>query len=385
MLLDGFRGRMRIGEVVELWTLEEEVITNALPAFRWHPIAAIDDSNSTYRRLRSLKSSAETVDLNAIFPRLDLANPKIPRLLVYLATSGTDELQGTPFDDRINVIFRDHRGRLMEDGYAFITVLVAQEGEWVGHSITPGDRNPHIPPFPPIEKEPEPPTEELSTNTPAPLLPSSATVTNQPKPMTADEIAVKMREADRLRALTSAPPVSAESTNPSVTLSNTATPPQPPPTVDTPPTEPPAPTNLVETPPAEPTETPAISNRTPPSAVATNTPTLADVAQPPPPTNKVEAPNSTQPPPESLPLESEPAPAAPEAARGPYTSPPPTQPPQGLSPWKDLLVGIALLTAAVALAVLLIRQMLPRSRGSLISQSLGSPPDSSGKPPGSES
>ena len=27
MLLDGFRGRMRIGEVVELWTLEEEVIT----------------------------------------------------------------------------------------------------------------------------------------------------------------------------------------------------------------------------------------------------------------------------------------------------------------------------------------------------------------------
>jgi len=386
MMLDGFRGRMRVGEVVELWVIEEEVNTNALRAFRWHPIAAIDDSNSAYRHLRSLKSSAKTVALDEIFSRLDVANPKIPRLLVYLATSGSDPIRGTPFDERINPIFQEHHQRLAEEGHAFVTVLAAQEGEWVGHGVTPGDRNPFIPLFPPMEVEPEPPAVIAPTNTVAPPVTPSVTITNRPATLTADEIALKMREAALERALTSAPPASVSVTNRIAEVASSSPPPVPSPAPKPTPTRS-AVTNLLEERLTAPVPEPAPTNREPPAVIVTNaiaSPTAPE--KPPRPTNALAASSTdVRPPSKPRAAPSEPARRIPEAPQPRHTPPPLGEQFPELSPWKDLLVGITLLTAAAALAVLLIRQMTHRPRSSLISQSLGSPPGSTGRPPGRDS
>jgi hypothetical protein len=386
MLLDGFRGRIRIGEVVEMWVVEEDVTTNALRAFRWHPIAAIDDSNSAYRYLRSLKSSAETVALTDVLSRLDVANPKIPQLLVYWATSGSDPMRGTPFDDRINSIFRDHHQRLAEEGHAFVTVLAAQEGEWIGHSVTPGDRNPYVPVFPPLEVEPEVPDETTPTNTAAPPATKSASITNRPKLMTVDEIAIKMREAAMERALTSTPPTSVFATNKTVEVASSSPLPSPPPAPEPAPKDSSSTNQVVETP-TIPAPESATTNGEPPAVTVTKAVVLPPAPeQPPPPTNATEAGKPAQLPAKPATQPTEPPRPSNETPQRPYTPPPPSEPPPpDLAPWKDLLVGVALLAAAGSLAVMLIRQMIHRPRASLISQSFGPPPNSPGRPPGNDS
>lgn len=387
LMLDGFRRRIQVGEVVELWVIENDINTNALPAFRWHPIAAVDDSNSAFRFLRSLKSSAESVDLKTIFPRLDLPNPKIPQLLVYLVTSGVDPIEGTPFDDQINPIFRDHHRRLSEAGQPFVTVLAAQDGEWSGHGVTPGDRNPYIPLFPPREKETDTSSPTPSTNTAAPPLQPTAAATPPPKPMTVDEIAIKMREAALERARTSPPPATVSVATQAVTsVEPAASVPQASEPAPEPPTAAPLATNV----PLDPAPGREFGSTNPlsPPAILTNTRAPLEPPSPgpkPPPATSSPDPADLDTPTERQPVQAEPSPPRADSAPPVYIPPPREAPPPALSPWKDLLVGTALLAAAGALAILLIRQVRRRPQESLISESFGPLRDSSRRPPGKNS
>ncbi len=347
LFLDGFRGRAQPGDVIELWIVDQNVQTNALPAFRWHPIASMDNSTSTYRYLKSLKPSNPTVSFRNTLELLDLQNPRIPQLLVYIACSGFNLIEGTPYDEKINQILSGHREKLAKDGLPFIAVLAAENGKWIGHGVTPGDRNPYIPPFPPPPAPaPAPKPAPVKTNTPAPLIgvipPDPAP---EPRPLTIAEIQAKMKQADMERALTNRRPNA----------------------VQTPPIQPPPP-EIAQTN----TPSPAPTQQDSPTAITNATPLTEAIITPPPATNPAPIP------PAPTPSASSPAPApAPEATNSKPAStisqPPPHQA-SPASPWKYLSLGLVYLAAAGALVVVLVRQGRRHKHPSVITESLNHPP-----------
>jgi hypothetical protein len=351
LFLDGFRGRAQLGDVVELWVLGQNIQTNALPAFRWHPIASMDNSTSTYRYLRSLKASNATVSFRNTLSLLDLGNPKIPQLLVYIVCSGSNLVEGTPYDDKINPILAGHREKLAKDGLPFVVVLAAENGKWIGHGVTPGDRNPYIPPFPPPPAPaPTPkPAATLKTNAPAPLigvLPPDPPA--QSKPLTVAEIQAEMKRADMERALTNRQHAAVQ------------TPQNPPAAPQT------AQTNSPVTPPAQ-TNTPTLTTNSTHQVETTNNPT----ALPPPETNTPPAamtPPPVAPTPETIPA----TPAASPQTPSPRPQQPPAHPSPS-SPWKHLALGLLYLTAAGALVVVLFRQSKRHKHPSVITESLNRP------------
>lgn len=358
-MLDGFHGRARIGEIVELWIVEGgQITTNALPAFRWHPLASIDNSNSAYRTLRSLKPEADHAALGEVIRHLNIAHHPAPRLLAYLLTSGFDDLEGTPFDEAVNRIFLDHRGGLAEAGHPFVTVLAGQEGAWVEHSVTPGDRTPFIPSFPPLQAELEARRQaELASKKPV-RTPQPLILKGSSTPMTVAEIEQKLREAALERARTSPPPSTATSAAP------------PPPSEPSPSATPASVPSTQAVPPAEPEPEPAVQQTQPPAVEAT--PRLAETSsESAPPTNRATSQpgQPTSPPQASPPAMGELAP--PEGPTPRVQAPRPAAPaPLPVSPWKDCLVGALLLLAAGALTVILLRQVRRPPHPSLITESL---------------
>lgn len=351
LFLDGFRGRAQLGDVIELWVLDQNIQTNALPAFRWHPIASMDNSTSTYRYLRSLKPSNATVSFRNTLSLLDLENPKIPQLLVYIVCSGSNLIEGTPFDDKINPILAGHRDKLTKDGLPFVVVLAAENGKWIGHGVTPGDRNPYIPPFPPPPAPaPTPkPAATTKTNTPAPLIgviPPDPPA--QPKPLSVAEIQAEMKRADMERALTNRQNAAVQS-------------PQNPPAAPQ--------TTQTNTPPPQPAQTnaPSPATNSTPQVETTNTPTTL-------PPQETNAPPAAITPPPANPTPE--PPPAPKTTNIHPASATPQQPPahtSPTSPWKHLSLGLLYLTAAGALVVVLVRQNKRHKHPSVITESLNRP------------
>jgi hypothetical protein len=351
LFLDGFHGRAQLGDVIELWVVDENVETNALPAFRWHPIASIDNSTSTYRYLKALKSSTQTVSFRNAISLLDLENPKIPQLLVYIACSGFNLVEGTPYDDKINVIFSAHRNKLAKGGLPFITVLAAENGKWIGHGVTPGDRNPYIPPFPPPPAPPvaPKPAATVKTNTPAPLIGITPQPSNpKPRPLTVAEIQAQMKQADLARALTNRQPPAVQT-------------PQATPLAQKTETNAPALTEAqtrVSTPTSN--STPQVATTDTPTSIPdpeTNAPQVA-VAAPP---------NAPAPESQSAPKTTN---SQPTAANTHQLTPQSTT----SSTWKYLSLGLLYLTAAGALVVVLLRQGKRHKHPSVITESLNQPP-----------
>jgi hypothetical protein len=96
-------------------------------------------------------------------------------LTVFLISSGSDPVIGTPFDLSINPLFQVHGKKMRKAGRPFVTVFVFDQGRWFAHAVNPGGQAVYIPPSPP---KPPPPVEPAPE--PAPRYRAPIIHTNEP-------------------------------------------------------------------------------------------------------------------------------------------------------------------------------------------------------------
>ena len=127
---------------------------------------------------------------------------------MFLVTSGSEPIRGTPFDAEINAVFEQHGAAMAKAKRPFVTVLVFEGGELVAQAVTPGGRTIYIPPTPASTaalaaaavSEAAKPEPTLPTPEPAP----------KPRPMSVEEISAKLREAQAQQRIQETNQVSAE-------------------------------------------------------------------------------------------------------------------------------------------------------------------------------
>jgi hypothetical protein len=345
LILGGFMGRARPGDPVELWLLGGALDTNTTAGFSWDPREAMDRSNHAFRLFKDLRSKDPAAAMAELLPALGGDQPAEDRLLVYLATSGVDPMVGTPFDAKINAIFRDHGARLREARLPFVTVMLADAGKWVDHAVTPGNLTPFIPAAPTraVAKPDPAPSKALPADTAIPAKPKPAPliITNRAPSLSVEEITRRLQEAQAERARSNllaaaaaaaatadAKPAEADGT-PEVAPHPTATPPGPS-----------APTPLT-------TPGPGITDPPATGAIRTAAASSPGVSRPTEDAQPAPVVAAVPPPPE------------PFAAR---TAP--------KSPITYVVRGTFLLLAALALTVVLARQLRTRGTRSVITRSL---------------
>ena len=368
LILQGFGQRARAGDGVELWLVEDRVRTDVFERFTWERLRAVERSNEAFRLLRDLQPKVATATLGGVVPAAAATHATAGPTVIYLVTSGVDSLLGTPYDEAVNAIFFGHREKLRKARIPFVTVLVAQDGAWAGHGVTPGDRTPFIPPLPqPKPEAPPPPPVTPMTDTVPPPPPTPVIVTESPRPLSVEEIAQQIRDQAREQAYLASPGVVAPPTSPS-TISEAADGPTP-----LPAEQQAGVPLLAELPLAPPPSPPEPGQRDPgagaPTKLVVPETALAQLAM------EASA---------AIPLET---PRIRPARESDVSSTPSStasrDPGRTASPWRDAMVGLLLLVAAVALGLVLIRQVGRRRSPSLITESFDRLKDSHAPYPGS--
>jgi len=381
LILSGIYGRMRAGDTFGLWTFDERLHTNVFPSEMWDPRKRHAAANRAYRFLLGQRLNKKDLSLNQALDAMTQEAKTSGALTAFLFTDGSEPVKGTPFDAAINAIFTKHAAGMRKAKKPFVTVFVAQDGQFATNAVTPGGELIYIPRLANTtaaaemsEKESNAPQAQASpaTKLEPTATENTATAQTQKKPLTVEEISEALRRSPKKQTNAAAPASPAfrgeSSTNPvasgEVSKTNAGTP-----------APAPGPSSLAQDIAAAQNRSAAVSNSSPPALTPA---ALARNETNAPPEKNISTPAKTIVP--SAPPKEEDAIATAETTdktdQSPASSstPPETalilQPEAASNAWKYLAAAGGLLLVALTLAWLYIRSMRYVPRPSLISQSL---------------
>lgn len=202
LILSGIGGRILVGDTFGIWTFNERVNPDAFEPRMWDPARRLESANHAYRFLRD-QDFEKSPDLSAAIRAMSAAAKQSGTLTVFLFSSGTAPVNGTPFDREINAIFRQHASALRKAKRPFVTVLVAEEGKITAHSVNPGGGRIYIPPLTlsaqvaaSNEAGKKPSAKATNSGAATPQIRKETAAT---KPLTVQEISERLRRAQTNR------------------------------------------------------------------------------------------------------------------------------------------------------------------------------------------
>jgi len=162
LLVSGMNGQLRRGDTLGVWTFNADLYSGQFPLQQWSPETA---GAITARALTFLKGQkyAKQPRLDKVLPALNRVVADSDLITVILITAGTENIQGTPFDDKINETYRVWRAEQLKARMPFLTVLRARGGHITECSVNPAPWRVEFPPLPP-----EPQVAEVAKPQPAP-------------------------------------------------------------------------------------------------------------------------------------------------------------------------------------------------------------------------
>ena len=406
-------GQLHNGDTIGVWTFNDDVHTGIMPLETW----SVDDSDEIVMRIAEFIRQQDYEKKS----RLDMVMAPIAKVIkmsdiltVFIVSSGAGQISGTPYDDDINAQYRACLHDMGKKQMPIVTVLQGKDGKFIRYTVNALPWPVVIPELPLRVKIPNPqpaaPAPAITSTTPETTSPTNASVAMNSAPQPVQPPATSApppaASANAAAPVAVAPPVVVPpvDVHPPASVASAGPPPNIPNQFMPQPAQPakPAPT---PTPPAEvspPVPPPAPAPVAPP--VVAQTASAAPATPPEPvvkPATRDQLPivPPRQPPlvPKTLPADAvmaehaapaipAPAPrpsptaAAPQsAAATPAPAPPKTLVSQAAALIKSftsehrsilLVGGIGLLVVASALIVFMARGSRPRSRVSLISQTM---------------
>ncbi len=168
LLASGIGGQLKRGDSVGLWTYNDQLHTGVFPLQRWSPDQHQAMVGGMLAFTRQQKYEKE--------PRLDQVVATVERVVsnsdsitIVLFSTGLAEIRGTPFDAKINEVFKLWEPQQQQARMPFVTVLRARQGKMEACSANPAPWKIELPELPPL---PPPPI----VVKPAPVVPKAAPV-----------------------------------------------------------------------------------------------------------------------------------------------------------------------------------------------------------------
>ncbi|MBM3823956.1 MAG: hypothetical protein FJ404_13915 [Verrucomicrobia bacterium] len=296
ILKEGLNGRIKTGDLLEVWTFGPEIQFRPVNPQVWMPEleqAIAHRLTSFLRNLRTERSSR----LDRVFPALERARAEMSAISVYLFTDGQSKVQGSPWDMALNDILASQSGTSRRVRNPLMLSMESRDHSWVSWSL----------------KVVGEPGEIASFQAPVAL---AAPVPRAP-PVSAPEVPASIPNVAPAPVASRNSPAPAQNTNKVPPTTTLATPPpiEPPPRKES---VPPVVRVQVQPPPASPASPPpttAAENK-PPSAPSITAIVQAPVA-PPPSREKLDSVPKDSPPP-VLPAKSEGAQPTPAGNHAPY-------------------------------------------------------------------
>ncbi len=183
LILSGLNGKIHRGEILGIWPFNTQVDRKLSRPMHWSPNESRDFANFIYRKLRDLRFS-NAANLNSAEAAIFAEGSRSELLTVFLITTGNQPIRGTPFDDEINTIFRDHGDSMAKANRPFVSVLVFAGGRVVAQAVSPGGLTVYIP-------EAAAAPVDTPVNSEAP----STEVAEPAMAMTVEEISAKLKES----------------------------------------------------------------------------------------------------------------------------------------------------------------------------------------------
>jgi hypothetical protein len=170
LLYSGFSHQIKQGDTVGVWTYNQQLYTGRIPLQRWSTPLQHEIVSDTLDFFKGQKYEKQPV-FSSVRPALDKVIKDSEFITVILISSGQDPMTGTPFDDKINELYKDWKVDQEKTKMPFITVIRAKRGTITGYTAVPAPWQVEIPPWPAdaVAKVTE-------TNSPASSQPSSSSV-----------------------------------------------------------------------------------------------------------------------------------------------------------------------------------------------------------------
>jgi len=134
----------------------QELYTGRMPLRRWSTPLQHEIVSDTLDFFKSQKYEKQP-GFSSVRPALDKVIKDSEFITVVLISSGEEAITGTPFDDKINELYKGWKVDQEKTKMPFVTVLRAKRGTITGYTAVPVPWQVEIPPWPanPIAKAAE--------------------------------------------------------------------------------------------------------------------------------------------------------------------------------------------------------------------------------------
>jgi hypothetical protein len=156
LLYSGFSHQIKQGDTVGVWTYNQQLYTGKMALQRWSTPLQHEIVSETLNFFKGQKYEKQPT-FSSVRPALDKVIKDSEFITVVLISSGEEAITGTPFDDKINELYKSWKVDQEKTKMPFITVLRAKRGTITGYTAVPAPWQVEIPPWPsdPVAKAAE--------------------------------------------------------------------------------------------------------------------------------------------------------------------------------------------------------------------------------------
>jgi len=167
LLYSGFSHQIKQGDSLGVWTYNQQLYTGRMPLQRWSAPLQHEIVSETLKFFKGQKYEKQPA-FSSVRPALDKVIKDSEFITVVLISSGEEATSGTPFDDKINELYKSWKVDQEKAKMPFITVLRAKRGTITGYTAVPAPWQVEIPLWPT-----DPVAKAAKTNSPASSQPST--------------------------------------------------------------------------------------------------------------------------------------------------------------------------------------------------------------------
>ena len=210
LFLSMMNGQLQSDDGIGVWTFDSKLRIGQFPLQRWSSENAATIASNINTFIQQEYHSQST-HFDAIMPSLNGLVLDSDRLTVLIFCDGNGQIQGTPFDDVINSIFKENQRAFEKAKQVFVIVLRTQFGRYVGYKVNSSAIGVNFPEFPPL---PQPPQSAVSVKTnPLPPAPRPLVITTPPLVIVGTNVGTNLLSLTTVRPAPTNPPQTTMASN----------------------------------------------------------------------------------------------------------------------------------------------------------------------------
>ena len=143
----GMNDQMRRGDTVGLWTFNEDLFTGRYSLQVWTPGTCQTVALDLYNFLKDQKYEKSS-HLDKVMAPMQQIIKSSDFITVLLLSDGREQIQGTPFDEKINTFYQTWEKQSEKTHIPFVAVLRAEHGQIMSYTVTLPPWSLELPPLP---------------------------------------------------------------------------------------------------------------------------------------------------------------------------------------------------------------------------------------------